>query len=152
MAGNKVREHLDQLGIKYVTITHSPAYTAQEIAESAHISGKEMAKTVIVMADEQPLMVVVAAAERVQLGRLKDVTGSNQVRLADESEIRDMFPGCDTGGMPPLGSMYKMDVYVSSHLAENSQIAFNAGTHSQLIRMDYKDFVQLERPQIIELQ
>jgi Ala-tRNA(Pro) deacylase len=149
MPVNKLKEFLDQNKVKYVSITHSPAYTAQEIAASAHIPGKELAKTVMVVLDGEMAMVVLPATSQVDFDRLKKVTGHKKAALASESEFKDKFPGCEVGGMPPFGNLYGMKVFATRSLSEDSQIAFNAGSHTELIRMAYGDFERLVKPQII---
>ena len=147
----KLKHFLDSNGVKYVSIRHSPAYTAQEIAASAHIPGKELAKTVMVKIDDAMAMAVVPATCRISLDLLKQVTGSDSVELAGEIEFARMFPECEVGAMPPFGNLYDMDVYAATALAEDEQIAFNAGSHTELIRMAYTDFERLVQPRVVRL-
>ncbi|HYT71812.1 MAG TPA: YbaK/EbsC family protein [Gemmatimonadales bacterium] len=135
--------------ITYLTISHSPAYTAQEVAASAHIPGNELAKTVVVKIDGKPAMVVLPASYRVDFDLLRDVTGAQQVTLALESEFEDLFPGCEPGAMPPFGNLYGMDVYVADSLAEDEEIAFNAGSYTELMKLDYLDFERLVKPKVL---
>ncbi len=151
MPVQKLREFLDTNGVKYVTITHSVAYTAQEIAASAHIRGKELAKTVMVMLDGELAMAVLPASRQLDLDRLKQVAGAGSVRLATEAEFKDRFPGCETGAMPPFGNLYGMRVFADEALAEDQEIAFNAGTHSELIRLAWADYQRLASPVIARL-
>ena len=150
MPAQRLKEFLDNHQIKYVTITHSSAYTAQEVAASAHIPGKEMAKIVMVEIDGRIAMAVLPASYRVDLHELKEATGAEQVKLACEKEFADMFPGCEVGAMPPFGNLFGMDVFVAAPLAEDEDIAFNAGTHTELVRMAYEDFERLVNPRVIQ--
>lgn len=143
----KIKEYLDEKGVKYVTISHSPAYTAQTIAASAHVPGKELAKTVVVKLDDKLAMAVLPASKKIDFKLLKSVSGSKNVSLASEQEFKDKFPGCEVGAMPPFGNLYDMDVFVTESLAEDDEIAFNAGSHTELIRMKYGDFDDLVKPQ-----
>jgi Ala-tRNA(Pro) deacylase len=149
MPVKKLKEFLDSNQVKYVSISHSAAYTAQEIAASAHVPGKELAKTVIVKIDGQLAMAVLPASYKVDLTHLKETLGAKAVELAGEREFRDMFPGCETGGMPPFGNLFDMDVYVSAKLAEDHEIAFNAGSHTELLKLAYKDFERLVKPKVV---
>lgn len=151
MPVKKLKDFLDSNNIKYISITHSPVYTAQEIAASAHIPGKELAKTVIVKLDGKMAMVVLPASHRVAFDLLRDASGAGKVELAKEDEFKDMFPGCDIGAMPPFGNLYGMDVFASETLVEDEEIAFNAGTHTELIKMSYKDFEKLVRPKVARI-
>lgn len=146
----KLKEFLDSNKVKYIALKHSPAYTAQEVASSAHIKGKELAKTVIIKIDGAMAMAVLPASYRVDLNALKEVAKAKKVELASEKEFRDLFPECETGAMPPFGNLYEMDVYVASSLAEDENIAFNAGTHTELIQLSYEDFKKLAEPKVVK--
>ena len=148
MPAAKLREFLDANGVKYVTIRHSLAYTAQEVAASAHVRGKDMAKTVVVKVDGQLAMAVVPASQKVDLARLRDASGAKTVEVATEQEFRDAFPGCDVGAMPPFGHLYGMNVFVDQKLAADEEISFNAGSHTELIRLSYPDFERLAKPKL----
>jgi Ala-tRNA(Pro) deacylase len=148
MPVQKLKELLNKEGIKYVAISHSPAYTAMEIAASAHIPGREVAKTVIVKLDGKTAMAVLPAAKMVDLDLLRGLAKAGTAELATEAEFRDLFPGCELGAMPPFGNLYGMDVYVAESLAEDKEIAFNAGSHTELIRLAYTDFERVVRPRV----
>lgn len=151
MPARKLKEFLDRNKVKYVTVVHSPAYTAQEIAASAHVRGKEMAKTVIVKIDGKLAMAVLPAAQKVDVYKLQEVTGASTVVLASERDFEAAFPECDLGAMPPFGNLYGMEVYVATRLAEDEDIAFNAGSHIELIRMRYADYEKLVKPTVVRL-
>ncbi|MDH3745192.1 MAG: YbaK/EbsC family protein [Acidobacteriota bacterium] len=150
MPVGKLKELLDREEVKYVSIAHSPAFTAQEIAASAHIPGKEVAKTVMVKLDGTVAMAVLPAPARVDLDRLRDIAGAGEIELAGEAEFKRLFPECETGAMPPFGNLYGLDVWVDRLLAEDEEIAFNAGSHAELIRMGYGDFERLVKPKLAE--
>jgi Ala-tRNA(Pro) deacylase len=145
----KVREFLDSHHVRYVVIGHSPAYTAQEIASLAHVSGKEMAKTVIVKVDGKIAMAVLPASYNVDFESFKKGLGATKIELAHESEFKHLFPDCELGAMPPFGNLYNMPVFVAEPLTKDKQIAFNSGTLTELFMMDYKDFKELVRPKVI---
>jgi Ala-tRNA(Pro) deacylase len=128
---------------------HSPAYTAQEVAQSAHVTGNEFAKVVIVELDGEIAMVVLPATRKVVLQDLRDLTGADEVKFASEEAFTASFPDCETGAMPPFGNLYGMDVYAAESLANNQEIAFNAGTHIEIIRMSFRDFDRLVRPRVM---
>src|ERR1700757_3554309 len=147
----KLKEFLDSRGIRYVSIAHSTAYTAQGIAALTHIPGKELAKTVVVKIDDALAMAVLPASSHVALSALRAATGADTVELAREADFQDRFPECDTGAMPPFGNLYGMPVFVDEGLAEDEEIAFNAGSHNELIRLSYSDFKRLVRPTVLIL-
>ena len=148
MPVKKLKEFLNTEGVKYTMISHSPVYTAQQTAASAHISGKELAKTVMVKVDGKMAMAVLPASYRVNFELLKKAAEVREVELATEEEFKGMFPGCDVGAMPPFGNLYGMEVFVAEKLAEDEEIAFNAGSHTELIKLSYKDFERLVRPKV----
>jgi len=150
MPVKKLRELLDKNNVKYIAMSHSPAYTAQEIAASAHIPGKELAKTVIVKVDGNMAMAVLPASHHVDLDLLANAIGAGKVVLAEEHEFRELFGECEVGAMPPCGNLYGMDVFVADALAEDEEIAFNAGSHTELICMKYADFERLVQPKVMK--
>jgi len=147
----KLREFLDSRNVKYLVISHSVAYTAQGIAALVHLSGKKLAKTVIVKIDGVLAMAVVPASLHVDLDLLRTAAGAGAVEVATEQEFKDAFPDCETGAMPPFGNLYDMPVYADASLAENEEITFNAGTHRELMRMGWRDLTRLVNPQIVNL-
>jgi Ala-tRNA(Pro) deacylase len=148
MPVKKLKDFLDNQKIKYVTVTHSPTYTAQEIAASAHIPGKELAKTVMVKLDGKMAMAVLPASCKVDFDLLKKAAQADRIELASEKEFKDLFPECELGAMPPFGNLYGMEVFVADTLAEDEEIAFNAGSHTELIRLAYRDFERLVKPKV----
>jgi len=145
----RLKNYLDKEGIKYVSIERSPAFTMQEVAASAHLPGSLMAKTVIVELDGQMAMVVLPANKRIILQDLREVTGSEKVTFVSEQDFVAKFPDCEIGAMPPFGNLYDMEVYVAASLAQSAEIAFNAGTHTEVIKMSYADFERLVRPKVL---
>jgi Ala-tRNA(Pro) deacylase len=143
----KLQELLDAKKIKYQVLTHSTAYTAQEIAGLQHVPGRQLAKVVMVKRDGKLIMTVLPATHRVNLTRLEQLLGG-RIELATEEEFRGLFPGCDVGGEPPFGNLFGLDVWVDLSLTKNDEIVFNAGNHWQTIRMRYEDYARLVQPQI----
>jgi Ala-tRNA(Pro) deacylase len=146
MSVTKVKEFLDNNKIKYVSIRHSTAYTAQEIAASAHVRGKNMAKTVVVKVDGKIAMAVLPAKYQIDLDSLKNSCKATSVELAREEEFSHLFSGCETGAMPPFGNVYGIPMYADETLKKDEEIAFNACSHTELIQIRYKDFEKLAKP------
>jgi Ala-tRNA(Pro) deacylase len=147
----KLKEFLDSHNVKYVVISHSVAYTAAGIAGLTHIPGRELAKTVIVKLDGALAMAVVTASQRVDLTLLKAATGANTVELATENEFKERFPDCEVGAMPPFGNLYDMPVFADDTLSLDKEIAFNAGSHRELVRLAWEDFERLVKPRVMKL-
>jgi Ala-tRNA(Pro) deacylase len=150
MPTKQLKEFLDHQQVKYVTVNHSLAYTAQEIAAAVHIPGSRLAKTVMVKIDGNMAMAVLPGTEKVDVEALKRATGARTVELASEHEFQDRFPECEIGAMPPFGNLYGMDVYAAQSLPTD-EIAFNAGTHTELLRLSYRDWERLVKPRIVDL-
>ncbi|MBL1213528.1 MAG: YbaK/EbsC family protein [Ignavibacteriae bacterium] len=149
MPAKKLKDFLDSNDVKYVSVSHSKAYTAQEIAASAHIPGKELAKTVMIKIDGHLAMAVLPASYKVDFALLQKTLGADRVRLAYEQEFKDRCSDCEVGAMPPFGNLYNLDVYVAQSLTEDEEIAFNAGTHTELIKMKYEDYERIVSPKIL---
>lgn len=149
MPFNRLIKYLDKNDKKYIVMKHSPAYTAQEVAASAHIPGKEMVKTVIVKADGDLKMVVLPSTHNVDFDSIKTALGVSEVELASEQEFENKFPDCELGAMPPFGNLYDMETLVAEVLTEDEEIAFNAGTHKELVKMSYSDYEELVEPQVL---
>ena len=144
-----ISNYLAQRGVPFRAAHHPPGVTAQEIAAQAHISGKRFAKTVVLKRGGEPILAVLPASERIDLQRLGDLLGG-RVTLAAEDEQDRLFPGCERGAMPPLGALYRLPVVVDADLATEESIAFNGGTHADVIEMSWNDFVALASPRVIE--
>jgi len=151
MPSRKVKEYLDSQAVKYVIITHSPTYTAQEVAQSAHVRGKDLAKTIIVFIDGRMTMAVLPSTYSIDFDYFRKTIGAKEIRLASEKQFQDLFPDCEVGAMPPFGNLYGMEVYVDQHLTEDQEIAFNGGNHFELFRLSYEDFARLVKPKVVRL-
>jgi Ala-tRNA(Pro) deacylase len=149
MPVQRLKEYLSSNNVKYVSIVHSEAYTAQGIAELAHIPGKELAKTVIIKKDGKMAMAVLPASHKIDWDLLKQATGATSIELASEQEFTDMFADCDIGAMPPFGNLYGMEVFVETSLTRDKDIAFNAGSHIELVKLSFEDFSRLVRPKVV---
>ena len=147
----RLREYLDSCGVKYVVISHSQAFTAQEIAASMHVPGREMAKTVVVRTPQGIALCVVRAMDKVDVDLVAESLGAPSARLATEQEFRDHFPDCEMGAMPPFGNLYKVPTLVDELLAKDKEIVFNAGSHVEAVRLAYSDFVRLAKPRVAHL-
>ena len=151
MPAQRLMEFLADHHVKFVTISHSPAFTAQEIAATAHVPGKQLAKTVVVKIDGKVALAVLPATDMVSLERLRRATGAEMVELASEEEFGDLFPGCEVGAMPPFGNLWDVNVFVDQRLREDEQIAFNAGSFTELVQLSYSDFESLVHPTVVQL-
>lgn len=150
MPVQRLKEYLDNEHVQYEIVPHSTAYTAQGIAALTHTPGKQLAKTVIVKLNGRLAMAVLPGPSHVDLAQLKKATGAREVSLAGEADFKDKFPGCETGAMPPFGILYGIEVLADDSLSRQEQIAFNAGTHQELVRMAYADFARLAKPRVLK--
>ncbi|MFN3872761.1 MAG: aminoacyl-tRNA deacylase [Ignavibacterium sp.] len=150
MPSARLRSYLDENNIKYITIKHSPAFTAQEIAAVSHIPGKNLAKVVMINVKGKLAMAVLPASFKVNVEELKEQLGTDAVKLAHEKEFMNLFPDCEVGAMPPFGNLYGIDVYVEKDLTEDEYIYFNSCTHTELIQMRFDDFQKLVQPKVLD--
>lgn len=151
MAINKLKKFLNDNNVKYVTVTHSKAYTAQEVAASVHIRGRKIAKTVMVEIDGELAMVVLPASYRIDFQKLQDTIKAKNVRLVSESDFKGRFPECEVGAMPPFGNLYDMKVYVAASIVEDEDFLFNAGSHTELMKLPFKTYEKLVKPEIVRM-
>lgn len=150
MTASTLTQFLDTHGVDYECIEHAPAFTASEAAASAHVPGRDFAKTVIVRIGGRMAMVVLPADRKIVLSDLRALLERHDVELATEDEFRSRFPDCEIGAMPPFGNLYGLPVYLAQSLAEESAIAFNACTHRDVIRMAFADYAELVKPEIVD--
>jgi Ala-tRNA(Pro) deacylase len=149
-ASMKIKDLLEKEKIGYQLLEHETAYTAMEIAGSQHVPGRQFVKSVIVNADGKFLMCVLPAIHKVDFEKLKKATGAKEIHLAEEKEFADLFPDYEVGAEPPFGQFYGLKVYVDKILDENEEIVFNAGTHTDLIKIKFRDFLRLANPTIVD--
>jgi Ala-tRNA(Pro) deacylase len=148
MATRRTIEFLDGQNIKYTIIHHSPAFTAQEVAATSHIPGRSMAKTVVVEIDDALALAVVPATRDVDMSLLRSVAEARYASLADPTDFATRFEGCQLGMMPPLGNLFGMRTYADSDLAKEENIAFNAGSHSDVVVMRFADYRRIAHPKL----
>ena len=146
----KLKEYLDKSEAPYKVSTHQEVYTAQEVAATLHVPGKDIVKVVIVKAEGKFIMAVLPADHKVNVDKLRTVLRDPEARLATEGEFKGLFPDCDVGAMPPFGNLYDVGVYVDKSLAEDEEIVFQAGSHVETVKMKYRDFDRLVGPEVID--
>ena len=148
MPVERMKRFLDENRIDYRCILHSTAYRAMDTAAAAGVPPHRVAKAVIVMINHSPVMVVIPTDTTVNLARLGEAAGAHAAWLAPEQELALCFPDCQAGAMPPLGNLWGLRVFADESLAANDRIAFNAGTHEELLEMSWWDFVELAQARI----
>jgi Ala-tRNA(Pro) deacylase len=149
MTVERIRRFLDENDVHYRLARHPAAFTAQEVAAEAHVPGRHFAKVVTINVDDRLALAVLPATDQVDLERLARSLGAGSVSLATEAEFRRAFPDCEVGAMPPFGNLFGMETFVSRHLAASDEIAFNAGTHTEVMYVPWSDFERLVEPVII---
>jgi Ala-tRNA(Pro) deacylase len=143
-----VRKMLEQRGIPFMEVHHAPAYTAQQVARSEQISGNRVAKVVVVMANDRPVELVLPAARHVDLMRVRQLLGVRDVRLATEAEMERYFTDCEVGAVPPLRHWEGVPVLMDRTLNVEGEILFQAGTHEDAVRLNFRDWYELVNPQV----
>ena len=147
----KLQQFLEKNQIAFKHTVHPLAYTAREVASAEHLPAREVAKVVIISADNGYHMVVLPANRALDLTELRSTLGCSHARLATEQELGRLFPDCDLGAMPPFGNLYNMPVYVDGGLALDDWIAFNAGSHVDVVHMRFEDYKWLVSPMVLPL-
>lgn len=139
---------LDNARVCYAHTRHSVAYTALEVAFAEHISPHKLAKTVVYASVQGYGLAVLPADMIVNTRVLGSYVNDPQLRLASEHELKQLFPKCEVGAMPPLGILFDLPVIVDTGVAEQEFIAFNGGTHRDVFHMTYGDFARLVNPAV----
>ncbi len=147
----KLRLFLEESRVPYNHTVHPLAYTAREVASAEHVPPQEVAKTVVIWGDNGYAMLVLPASMVVDFQELRTALGLTHVRLATETELGQLFPDCDLGAMPPFGNLYNLPVFVDSALLRDERIAFNAGTHRDVVHMRMEDFKRLVSPTVVSV-
>jgi Ala-tRNA(Pro) deacylase len=142
----RMEQYLRENGVDFEVQTHAQAFTMQEVAAALHVPGNQVAKVVMVKADDDKVMAVLPAPYRLNIDLLRDLVGAKRARLAKEEEFADLFPDCATGAMPPFGNLYDVPVYADRSMAEEPDMVFRIGTHRETMKIAYADFVQLVKP------
>jgi len=151
MPGQKLKDYLKSHEVKYESIIHPIAFTAHRTAHAAHIHGNEVVKTIILKVDGKMTMFVCSANERINMKLIKEAFKAKNVELANEEEFKFIFRDCETGAMPPFGNLYGMEEFVSEELTRDEEIAFNAGSHTELIKMKFDDFKKIAHPRVLKV-
>ena len=130
----KVKQYLDSKGIVYDAVSHPRTYTSNQTAQAAHVSGEQLVKSVVIHHELGYFVAVVPATHRIDLGSLQDLMGT-RLGLAAESEVGELFDDCDLGAVPPVGAVYGIDAVLDESLADATEVYFEGGDHTTLIRV-----------------
>ena len=144
----KLKAFLDGSRVKYIAMKHPVVYTAQEIAAAQHIPGRQLAKCVLVKTDKGPVLAVLPAIHLIDLKRLKALVGAKSLTIAKEADIKSLFPDVEVGAMSPFGNLYGVPVVADRELGESADIVFNAGSHTDTVKIRYQDFAALAKPKV----
>jgi Ala-tRNA(Pro) deacylase len=144
----KLKDYFEKNHVAYEVGFHPEVFTAQEIAATQHVPGKEMAKVVMVKADGKILMLVLPASYQIDMKKLKKVLQCKKVSMAREKQFEELFPDCEVGAMPPFGNLYNLEVWVDQVLTEDASIVFQAGNHIETVRIKYTDYARLTTPKV----
>ena len=147
----RLQEVLDRTGVAYTHSVHPLAYTAREVAAVEHLPAREVAKVVVFVTPPGYRMIVLPANKIVDFQELRDLLGLSHARLATEKELGHLFPDCELGAMPPFGNLYGMPVYMDATLLDDDKIAFNAGTHRDVVHLHLEDYRRLVEPEVVSL-
>lgn len=143
-----IRKTLERRGIPFDELHHYDAYTAQEVAQREHVSGHRVAKVVVVMADGRPVELILPASRYVNLDRVRTILQTQDVQLASEAEMERFFDDSEVGAIPALRHWQGVDVIMDRSLNVEGQIVFQAGTHADAVRLNFRDWYEMVNPQV----
>jgi Ala-tRNA(Pro) deacylase len=144
----QVERWLQQRGATFEVLQHEPVFSAQEMAQVVHVSGENVAKTVLLKTDDRFVLAVVPATHYIQFDLACEVLRVQHVELARELDCARVFPDCEVGALPPFGSQYGVGTLVDYALTEDEEIVFVGNDHRQSIRMKYRLFAEIEQPHV----
>jgi Ala-tRNA(Pro) deacylase len=137
---------LAHYGIPFEVHHHPPAYTASELAETEHITGYRVAKTVFLISQGRPIAVVLPSCRRLDLESVKAVLGQDDLRLATEAEIAGWFKGCEPGAVPPLQLRQDERILMDRSLAHLGPMLIPAGTVEDAMLVPFRAWFRAVRP------
>lgn len=140
--------YLDEQGVRYKISHHDTAFTAQELAQCEHVSGRKVIKPVVVRADGEFVICALPASYKIDLMELKDQLGVQQVNVADETVLERLFPECELGAMPPIGRLWGLQTVMDESLIADDLVTFQSGKHDESITMTLAEYRRLAQPEI----
>lgn len=143
-----LRSYLDQQGVRYEWLHHDTAYTAQDLAQREHTSGKKVIKPVLVEADGRFVLCALPAAYRVDLDRIREELNAEDARLADEPVLANLCTECEIGAEPPIGELFGIPTMMDESLSRQDEVLFQAGTHQDAVKMPFSDYIRITRPTV----
>jgi Ala-tRNA(Pro) deacylase len=144
----KLQSYLDEMGVNYRVSKHEDAFTAQDLAAAEHIPGRKVIKPVVVRADGEFIMCALPASYKVDLSELREQLQCDEVQLADEAALREIFSDCELGAEPPIGRLYGMPTLMDESLFADDRVTFQAGTHTDAITMTLADYRRIAQPEV----
>ncbi|MCP4594374.1 MAG: YbaK/EbsC family protein [bacterium] len=144
----KLATLLEERGVPFEITTHPAAYTAQGLAAEEHVSGYAVAKPVVVKTRAGFVMCVLPACARLDLETLRHALKDDRLRLATEAEMAGVFPDCELGAEPPLGDIFGMETIMDDSLQGEESLLFQAGTHTEAVKLRRTDYVKAAHPQV----
>lgn len=139
-----LQEYLEELGISYDLVTHTPTDTSMETAQAAHVPGDNVVKSVLLKDDQDYVMAVVPSTYHVQLSDLASKF-HRHLELVPEAELASIFTDCEIGAIPPIGDAYAIDMIVDNKLLNRDDLYIEAGDHENLVHIKNVDFRHLIR-------
>jgi Ala-tRNA(Pro) deacylase len=141
-----LREHLDQLGVRYEWLKHRKAHSAQSLALKEDVPAENVIKPVLVKIDGEFVLCALPASCRVDLGRLQMELGAEETRLADEKDLSSLCTDCELGAEPPIGWLFGLPTLMDESIFDDATVTFQAGTHRDAVTMKVMDYYRLAKP------
>jgi Ala-tRNA(Pro) deacylase len=130
---------------------HPRTQTALDEAHVLHASADRVGKTLVVHTPEGMARVVIPAAERLSLPKLREVIGVDEIRLAGEDELALAYPAFELGAVPPFGGPAGERVIVDRRLTAVDSVIVEAGSHSDSLRLATTDLVRITNATVADV-
>jgi len=130
--------------------------TAADAARAVGCSVGQIVKSLVFVADEQPILVLVSGADRADLDLLSAVLGiaesspSSPIRRATADEARDAT-GFAIGGIPPIGHARALPVLIDEGLLRHEVVWAAAGLPDAVFAVAPDDLARAARARVVAI-
>lgn len=141
----RVQDYIAEHGVAWETVRHQPSGSSREAARYAHVRPDRLAKAILLEDDDGYVLAVIGADHRLDVQALSEAL-QRELWLASEPELSVLFPDCEPGAVPPVGTAYGIRTVWEAGLADKPEIYFEGGDHRTLVHMSGTDFYDLMQP------
>jgi Ala-tRNA(Pro) deacylase len=137
------QEYLTAKNVEYDVIPHEPTRSSARTAEACGVSEDQLAKGIVLRRRNGGyLLAVLPASHHMRLSDLRNQFGED-VEMANEAEVDQLFWDCAHGAIPPVGQCYGLPLVVDDSINAQPEIYMEAGDHRTLLHVNHTQFAHL---------